>query len=134
MDFPLKLFHGILHVFADGLDVESLCGSNGRVTQDRLHHGVRNTEPLEIRRQTATIGLPSLPLESTCLKPWLDYTVGEIVRIQRSANRVRKYPATRSFGLDRVQENPQGLDDRYNSGAFFVFVSLGLIVKVGSPN
>ena len=82
--------------------MESLCGSNGRVTQDRLHHGVRNTEPLEIRRQTATIGLPSLPLESTCLKPWLDYTVGEIVRIQRSANRVRKYPATRSFGLDGV--------------------------------
>jgi hypothetical protein len=68
VDFPLKLFHGILHVFANALDVEPLCGSNVRVTQDRLDHGVRNTEPLEIRRQTATIGLPSLPLESVCLK------------------------------------------------------------------
>lgn len=78
MDFPLKLFHGILHVFANGLDVEPLRGSNVRVTQDRLDHGVRNAEPLEIRRQTSAIGLLSLPLESVCPKHWLNYTVGEI--------------------------------------------------------
>lgn len=102
MDFPLKLFHGILHVFADGLDIERLCGSSVRVTQDRLDHGVRDAEPPEIRRQTSTIGLPSLPLESVCPKPWLDYAVGEIVQIQGPANRVRKYPGTRSFGLDGV--------------------------------
>jgi hypothetical protein len=49
MNFPLKLFHGISHVVADGLDVEPLCRSNVRVTQDRLDHGVRDAEPLEIR-------------------------------------------------------------------------------------
>ena len=53
-DFPLKLFHGILHVFAGGLDVEPLCGSNVRVTQDRLDHGVRNTEPL-VAMEAATV-------------------------------------------------------------------------------
>jgi hypothetical protein len=41
------------YVFADGLDVEPLCGSNVRVTQDCLDHGVWDPMSLGVKKPEA---------------------------------------------------------------------------------
>jgi hypothetical protein len=56
------------------------------------------------------------------------------LQVQSPANRIRKYPTGRNFGLDCVSEISKRFDDRHYSGVFIILVSLGLIFEMSPPN
>src|SRR3984893_1183316 len=57
-------------------------------------------------------------VQSVCLENGLDDTVGEVVQIQRPANRIREHPARSILWLDGVEHDPKRLDDRNDPGVF----------------
>ncbi len=78
--------------------------------------------------------MPAFSLQPVCLEHGLDHTVGEVVQIERPANRIREHPAGGILGLDGIEHEPKGLDDWNDTGVFIVLMGFGLILKMSPPH
>src|ERR1700730_11119379 len=103
-DCCCQFFHRFMSHSGRCLDVETLGCRHVFVPQNTLDRGVFHSQLLEVRCETATVGMPALPLQAMRFEYRLDDTVRKIVEVQCPSHAIREDEPGSVFRLDRVEQ------------------------------
>jgi hypothetical protein len=92
-----QLFHRAAGVFSRRLDVEALRSAHAFMAQNRLYRSVRHPELFQIRCQSPTVSVPTLPFEIVGLQNRLDHSIREIFEIECSTETVLEHKPVGMF-------------------------------------